>query len=395
MNENVLNKEVQEFISDNLQTDVHTILLGKRLFPNMDNKELVEQLESKKKAEKKLPTWFSSKNIYYANKLNISQTSSEVAAKYKSELVSGETMIDLTGGFGVDAFYFSKRFKHVIHIERNEELSEIAQYNFNQLGANNIDCIIGDGIKYLQSSKENSDWIYVDPSRRDKDNRRVYFLKDCEPDVTVWLELIFSRTNNILLKTGPLLDLTLGIQQLQKVHTIHIISVENDVKEILWELKKNHEEEPLIKTINFNKDEKELFQFYVQEERDINVAFSEPLLYLYEPNSSIMKSGGFHLIGKRYGVKKLQEHSHLYTSETLVSFPGRIFKVNKVIPYSKKSIKQLGIQKANITTRNFPETVAEIRRKTKLRDGGQNFLFFTKNLNQDLIIIYTVPTTKI
>ncbi len=387
MNENILNKEVQEFISDNLNSDIHAILLGKRRFPNIDNKELVEQIEAKKKAEKKLPFWFLTSNIYYANKLNISQTSSEIAAKYKADLVSGETMTDLTGGFGVDSCYFSKRFKHVIHIEKNEELSHIAQHNFKQLDAKNIDCIIGDGIEYLQSNKENSDWIYVDPSRRDKDNKRVYFLKDCEPDVTVWLELFFSRTEYLLLKTGPLLDITLGLQQLQKVHTIHIISVENEVKEILWELKKNHEEEPLIKTINFNKGEKELFQFYGQEEKEVTVDYSHPLHYLYEPNSSIMKSGAFNLTGKRYGLKKLQEHSHLYTSDTLIPFPGRVFKVNKVVPYTKKSIKLLGIQKANISTRNFPETVVQIRKKTKLKDGGQNFLFFTKNLHDDLVII--------
>lgn len=395
MNENLLHREVQDFINHNLNTDVHAILLGKKEFPDVDNKEIVEQIESKRKAEKKLPTWFATDNIYYANKLNISQTSSEVTGHYKANLVSGNSLLDLTGGFGIDTYCFSKKIKQVFHIEANEGLSKIAEHNFKQLDVNNVICIAEDGIEYLKTYHGKIDWIYLDPSRRDKDNKKVYFLKDCEPDVTQWLELFFSKADNILIKTGPLLDISLGIQQLQNVSTVHVLSVDNEVKEILWELKKGYLKEPLIKTINIEKGENQIFQFHVSQEKETLVEYSEPLSFLYEPNAAIMKSGAFNLVGKSHGLIKLQEHSHLYTSNELVPFPGRVFKIDRTIPYSKKNIKQLGMKKANVTTRNFPESVIEIRKKTKLKEGGHNFLFFTKNHHNDLIIISAIKTAQL
>ncbi|PIB38786.1 THUMP-like domain-containing protein [Maribacter sp. 4G9] len=394
MNLHLLYPEVQEFIDHNLNTDVHSVLLGKNVFPGIENRELVEQLESKKKSQKKLPTWFGTENIYYANKLNISQTSSEATARYKADLVSGDTLTDLTGGFGVDSYYFSKKIKLVFHIEKNKELSDIAEHNFRKLGSTNISCFAKDGIEYLETLQDTTDWLFLDPSRRDSNNKKVYFLQDCEPDVTRWMQHFFSKSNNILIKTGPLLDISMGLQQLQNVYKVHILSVENEVKEVLWELKKDHREEPLIKAVNLNGDTKESFEFLAKEERTTLPEYSEPLSFLYEPNTAIMKSGGFNLVGKRYGLKKLQEHSHLYTSNVLVPFPGRTFEISNVFPYNKKSIKGLGFQKANVTTRNFPESVAQIRKKTKLKDGGEHFLFFTKNYHNDLIMISACQTGK-
>lgn len=393
MNRNLLHKEVQDFINDNLNTDIHTILLGKKLFSNVENRELVEQLESKIKAQKKLPTWFETKNIYYANKLNISQTSSEICARYKADLVSGKTLADLTGGFGVDSLYFSKKFAKVFHVEKNNHVSEIAHHNFNQLGASNIEVLHEDGITFLEGINEKLDWIYLDPSRRDHSNKKVYFLQDCEPDVTQHFDLLLTKSDNVLIKTGPMLDLSVGLDQLKYVREIHIVSIENEVKEILWLLKTEFSCEPFVKTIDFNKENIESFQFWYKEKVNARPLYSKPLNYLYEPNAAIMKSGAYNLVGERYGLSKLQEHSHLYTSETLVSFPGRIFEIEKTIPYNKKFIKRLGFKKANITTRNFPETVDQIRKKTKLMDGGQNYLFFTKDANNDFIVIFAIPTS--
>ena len=394
MNSKISSKEVQDFIDNNLSSDIHKILLKDSPFSEVTSKELVEQIESKAKANQKLPTWFSTANIYYPNKLNLSQTSSEVTADYKAKLTIGETLIDITGGFGVDTFYFSKRFKKVIHIEKNRELSKIAQHNFAQIGATNIKSINDDGIKFLKSISERIDWIYLDPSRRDGNNKKVYFLQDCEPDATLHLDYLLSKSENILIKTGPLLDISIGISQLKHVKTIHIISIENEVKEILWVLKKEYNDEINIKTIDFSKGKENIFQFMFNELKESNVEYSEPLRYLYEPNVSIMKSGAFNLIGEKYGLKKLQEHSHLYTSENLIPFPGRKFIIEKVIPYSKKELKKLSPQQANITTRNFPESVNEIRKKSKLKDGGNSYLFFTKDLNEKLLIISCSKPSK-
>ena len=394
MNSKISSKEVQDFIDNNLSSDIHKILLKDSPFSEVTSKELVEQIESKAKANQKLPTWFSTANIYYPNKLNLSQTSSEVTADYKAKLTIGETLIDITGGFGVDTFYFSKRFKKVIHIEKNRELSKIAQHNFAQIGATNIKSINDDGIKFLKSISERIDWIYLDPSRRDGNNKKVYFLQDCEPDATLHLDYLLSKSENILIKTGPLLDISIGISQLKHVKTIHIISIENEVKEILWVLEKEYTDEINIKTIDFSKGKENIFQFMFNELKESNVEYSEPLRYLYEPNVSIMKSGAFNLIGEKYGLKKLQEHSHLYTSENLIPFPGRKFIIEKVIPYSKKELKKLSPQQANITTRNFPESVNEIRKKSKLKDGGNSYLFFTKDLNEKLLIISCSKPSK-
>lgn len=395
MNKNLLNKEVQDFIDINLRSDIHTILLGKKLFSAVENREVVEQLESKKKAQKKLPTWFETKNIYYANKLNLSQTSSEICAQYKANLVSGDSLADLTGGFGVDSYYFSKKIDKVFHIEKNREVSEIAKHNFAQMGVSNIVVLYGDGITFIEKNKQILDWIYLDPSRRDQSNKKVFFLEDCEPNVTKHLELLRSKSQNILIKTGPMLDLSMGLEQLDQVFEIHIVSLENEVKEVLWHLKPDFGKAPLVRTINFNKGNTETFQYGLYEKENAQAEFSKPLKYLYEPNAAIMKSGAFNLVSERYGLKKLQEHTHLYTSEALLPFPGRVFEIVKTIPYNNKRFKQLGIKKANITTRNFPETVVQIRKKFNLKDGGQNYLFFTKDTKNSLIVISAIAAARI
>ena len=387
MNNNLLEKEVQDFIKKNLNTDVHSILLKNIGFLNVTPKELVEQIESKNRAKNKLPTWFSTTGIYYPNKLNLSQTSSETTANYKAEMIDGKTLVDLTGGFGVDTAAFAKRAEKVFHIEKNSTLSAIAAHNFKVLHQNNIESVNEDGINFIQKTTETFDWIYIDPSRRDKNNKKVFFLEDCEPNVIAHLDLFFSKSPNILIKTGPLLDIKAGLDQLNHVKEVHIVALQNEVKEVLWVLKKEFSGTTIIKTINLKKNENEVFQFYLNEEPSATLEYSEPLTYLYEPNAAIMKSGGFQVIARAYGLKKLNPHSHLYTSNQLKEFPGRRFLIDTVLKYNKKEIKSLGITKANITVRNFPDSVDIIRKKLKLKEGGDNYLFFTKdNLNRSAVL---------
>lgn len=387
MNHNLLNKEAQEFIEQNLNTDIHSILLKNIGFANVTAKELVEQIESKRRAKNKLPTWFSTNGIYYPNKLNLSQTSSETTANYKAEIIDGQTLVDLTGGFGVDTFAFAKRADKVFHIEKNSTLSSIAGHNFKVLEQNNIVPINEDGVNFIEKTTENFDWIYVDPSRRDKNNKKVFFLADCEPNIIENLDLFFSKSSNILIKTGPLLDIKVGLDQLNHVKEVHIVALENEVKEVLWVLKKGFSGNTTIKTINLKKNKNEVFKFNLKEELDTTIAYSEPLTYLYEPNAAIMKSGGFQVIGKAYELKKLHPHSHLYTSKQLKEFPGRRFLIDTVLKYNKKEIKSLGIAKANITSRNFPDSVESIRKKLKLKEGGDNYLFFTRdNFNRTVVL---------
>lgn len=393
MNTSILSSKIQAFISDNLKTDTTALLLKKNVVDTVPTKEIITQIEAKNKCEKKLPTWFNTKYIYYPNKLNIEQTSSETTAQYKAQLVSGTTLLDITGGFGVDSYYFSKQFKTVIHCEINSVLSRIAQHNFQQLNAKNISCNNKSGITYLEHTTTKIDCIYVDPSRRDAQKSRVFFLKDCLPNVPEYLELFFKHATTVLLKTSPLLDISSGINDLESVKTIHCIAVNNDVKELIWELEKGYNAPIEIKTINFKKNANQLFSFFLNTEETLVTTFSQPLEYLYEPNAAIMKSGGFSSVSKQLNVSKLHPNSQLYTSSNLVHFPGRIFKIVQILPFNKKQLKKALPKKANVTTRNFPNTVAQLRKTFNIKDGGNDYLFFTTNSANEKIVLICIKIT--
>ena len=387
MNKNILNTGIQNYISKNTNTDIVAVLLKKPIFEGVTNKELAQQIESRKKCEKKLPTWFKTSTIYYPKKLNIEQTSSEITADYKSSILSGNSLVDLTGGFGVDSYFFSKYFSHILHLEVNEELSKIATHNFEILGVKNIRTRAQNAIEYLKQTEENFEYIYLDPARRKEGNQKVFMLSDCTPNILEHLPLLFSKANKILVKTAPLLDIRLGLSELNHVREIHVVAVENDVKELLWLMEDGYQGKVEIKTINFTKGDTQKFNFHFEEENLATSEFSKAKTYLYEPNSALLKSGAFKILGQQLGLKKLHEHTHLYTSDKLIEFPGRVFKIIEKTPFNKKSLKALNIKKANITTRNFPETVAQIRKKHKIGDGGKLYLFFSKEIDQELVVI--------
>ncbi|WP_337992833.1 class I SAM-dependent methyltransferase [Flavivirga sp. 57AJ16] len=356
-------------------------------FPLVEAKEVIEQIEAKKRCEKKLPTWFSCKKIYYPNKLNIEQTSSEITALYKAGLINGATIIDLTGGFGVDCFYFSRVFKTVTHCEINENLSKIVTHNYKQLGIANIALQNTDGIDYLKASKKQFDWIYIDPSRRHDSKGKVFFLNDCLPNVPEHIDLLFTHAQNIMVKTSPLLDLSVGINELKHVKTIHIVAVNNEVKELLWVLENGFKGDICIETVNIKREAKVCFHFSIADEKKSESKYHKPLAYLYEPNSAILKAGAFHTVSNQLNIYKLHKHSHLYTSDSYIDFPGRSFKIESIVPYNKKALKKLGISKANITVRNFPETVQQIRKKFNIKEGGNLYLFFTTETDDNKIIL--------
>jgi SAM-dependent methyltransferases related to tRNA (uracil-5-)-methyltransferase len=364
-----------------------SVLLKNQQFEGVSQKELAEQLESRKKCQEKLPTWFQTEGIYYPNKLNIEQTSSEVTALYKSSLVYGKTLLDLTGGLGVDSYFFSKKMEQVTHCEINQDLSEIAYHNFKILGQENIECVSEDGVAFLQKTEQHFDWIYVDPSRRNDKIGKVFLLKDCLPDLTLHLDIILQKTSNVLIKTSPLLDIKQSISELKFVKEVHVLATQNEVKELLFVIEKGYEGDIRIKTANILHGQKDEFHFNLLEEENAPLELGEPSTYLYEPNTAILKSGGFKIIGNVFQLQKLHPHSHLYTSSKLLDFPGRRFIVKNTLPYSKKTMKSFGLTKANITTRNFPIAVAELRKKHKISDGGDQYLFFTKNMEGDLMVL--------
>ena len=387
MNTNILHNNSQDFINQNLKADITKLILKGSPFDHITVQELAEQIEAKKKTLNKLPTWFTTKHIYYPNKINIEQTSSETTANYKASLINGNTLIDITGGFGVDVVAFADKFKHVIHCEINAKLSAIAQHNFEILHKQNIQTVSNDGISHLKNSNQQIDWIYIDPSRRNDTKGKVFLLKDCEPNIPEHLNTLFQFSDNILIKASPMLDITSAISELNCVKEVHVVAVQNEVKELLFILEKGYENDIQIKTINNKKEHHERFDSTLLK-NTVPPQNSEPLTYLYEPNSALLKAGLFNEVSHQLNVCKLNINSHLYTSNELISFPGRRFKINNTIAYNLKQIKKaLRSKQANVTTRNFPETVAQIRKKTKLKEGGNAYLFFTKDLDNEHIVL--------
>lgn len=387
MDLNLLNPEIQSFINTNIGASIPKLALQKNPFPEVEWISILNQIEVKTKAKDKLPTWFSTKNIIFPSKISVEQTSSEKTASYKAEIVSGENLIDLTGGFGIDDFYFAKKMKTVAHCEINSELSNSVKHNFEQLKTENISCYSGDSLATLIELNSKWDWIYIDPSRRNDAKGKVFMLQDCLPNVPENLDLFFEYSNSILIKTAPLLDISVGLLELKNVKTIHIVAIENEVKELLWELHKDFIGKTNLKTVNILKEKTAVFEFVLNENKETST-YSLPRNYLYEPNSSIMKSGGFDEIGIFYQLDKLHKHSHLYTNAEIIDFPGRIFEIEHSISYHKNEMKVfLENKQANITTRNFPETVENIRKKWKIKEGGNQYCFFTTDLNNDKIVL--------
>ena len=386
MKKELLHTNVQNFIQENLSEDPTKLILKGSPFENISIQELVEQIVSKKKCQKKLPTWFETENIYYPNKINIEQTSSEIAANFKSNLVSGNSLIDITGGFGVDSYYFSKKIKQVVHCEISPELSEVVAYNLDIFKVNNIQTVTCDGLEFVEKNTTKYDWIYADPSRRNETKGKVFLLQDCLPNLPVHLDALFEKTNHILIKLSPILDITASLNELQYVKEVHLVAVQNEVKELLFLLEKGYQDSISITTVHIKKESVETFKSLYDSGAE--ATFSLPKTYLYEPNPAILKSGLFNDVSHQLKIDKIQVNSHLYTSNNLVAFPGRSFKITHILSYDKKQLKKIiPSQKANITTRNFPESVAQIRKKIGFKEGGNHYIFFTTNLENKSIVL--------
>jgi spermidine synthase len=394
LNTSILDQDIQEFINQNSGAPITKLALQKNPFPEIDWILILNQIEAKSKAKDKLPAWFSTANIIYPSKISVEQTSSEKTAAYKASLISGESLIDLTGGFGVDDYYFAKKFKSITHCEINEDLSAIVQHNFEQLKVDNCTFYAADSTNALNELNKKWDWIYIDPSRRSDAKGKVFMLKDCLPNVPELLDFYFEKSDSILIKTAPLLDISAGLSELKFVKNIHIIALENEVKELLFEIHNHYKGEIRIKTANILKDKTETFEFVLGDDT-IFPSYHLPQKYVYEANSAIMKSGGFDEVSAFFDINKLHKHSHLYTSEILINFPGRSFEIEKVIGYGKTEMKtELANQQANITTRNFPDTVENIRKKWKIKNGGNLYCFFTTDKNDNKIVLICRKITE-
>jgi hypothetical protein len=398
----------RDFILAHEREDVRETALR---FAREDMPLLLAQIAGRQAAEKKIPSWYAEAAIFYPPHLSLEQSSSELTARYKASLLSEnneaglnfsvtETLrtpamwkngafADLTGGMGVDFSFMARHFREAVYVERSEELCRIAEHNFGVLGLKNATVRCAGAERFLKETSP-LDLIYLDPSRRDDAGRKLFRIADCSPGLPEIKPLLFEKSDRVMVKYSPMLDISLAVKSLGCVREVHVVSVENECKELLFLLSKTVEDkpvkeledEPLFIAVNLKRSgERERFSFTMAQEQDAAVTFAgEPGLYLYEPNASILKAGAFRSVARMYALRKLHVNSHLYTSDKLVeNFPGRIFKVEAFFTPNRKNIKAFSqeTKKANITVRNFPATVAEIRRKTGLEDGGDTYLFAT------------------
>ena len=394
----MLDSATIEFIEEHRKDDVRMLALQARKYPSVDMREAVVQIEGWQHACEKLPTWSATKGVVYPPKISMEQCSSEKTAKYKAALVSGRSFADLTGGFGIDFSYICRGFDEAFYIERNERLCEIARSNFSLLGLDNAKVMNGNSEELLASLPQ-LDWIFVDPARRDGDGRKVVALSDCEPNVVELEEKLLSKASNVMIKTSPLLDITMACRQLCSVVAVHVVAVNNECKELLFVLGSAKNDDCVISCVNILNDGTQEFVFKQHEESCLKATYCNGVgKYLYEPNASIQKAGCHNVLSQRMGIDKLHPNSQLYTSnEQLSHFPGRVFEVVDVLGFSKADIKKVqALQKANITVRNFPESVQQLRKRLKLSDGGDSYIFATTlaDGNKVLVICKKLATQK-
>jgi 16S rRNA G966 N2-methylase RsmD len=386
----------KEFVRSNLHGNVSTLALQLGRFPHLDAPKVLRQITGYQVMEQKVPFWYECPDLLFPASLSLEQCSSEVTARYKAELIDRagaffsekvQCIADLTGGLGVDCAFLAKGREKALYIERQTQLCELAAHNFQSLGLLQIEVRSGDGVEVLRSLPDHFDLIFLDPARRDAKGGKVVALSDCEPDLTQIKPLLLDKASFVLVKLSPMLDITLALKQLPETREIHVVSVDGECKELLFLMRPFPVNEPqpagpVIHCVNLRSNAPtQSFQFSKSQEQSADCRYTKtPGAFLYEPNASLLKAGAFSILTQSFDVRKLHPNSHLYTSDVcLPDFPGRVFSVKSFFPFHPKEWKArlAGSVKANISVRNFPNTVAEIRKKTGLKDGGEIYLFAT------------------
>ena len=369
-----VNQSTLDYIRQHADEDVRQLALRGHKCLDVDLQYALEQIAGRQKARTKLPSWAAIDGIVYPPHLSMEQCSSEVTARYKASIAGkGALFVDLTAGFGVDMALISQGFQKAVHVEQQPQLCAISSENFRLLGLNHIEVVCGDGVAYLHTMRH-ADLLFIDPARRDVHGGRTYDISDCTPNVLEILDEMLEKADRVMIKLSPMLDWRKAVADLGKVNEVHIISVDNECKELLLILSKT--KKPL-RVFCVNNDECfEVVEGISSQPRPL----PQDMRYLYEPNASVMKAGCFDLIEQRFGVVQLKRNSHLFVSDKEISgFPGRQFLIEKRTSMNKRELKAAlaDVDQANITVRNFPMSVAELRKRLKLKEGGDVYIFAT------------------
>ena len=391
----------QEFIHKYREEDVRKLALQGTRFPQVDLPYALDQIAGWQTARKKIPSWTAIEEMIYPPRLSMEQCSSEQTARYKAALVQrllkgekGGNMVDLTGGFGVDFSFLSPLFDEAVYVEQQEHLCKIAQENINRLGLGQSEVVHDDGVAYLHRIGQ-ADLIYLDPARRDAHGARTYDITDCTPNLLEIKEELLQKARWVVVKLSPMLDWHKAVNDLQKVTEVHVVSVGNECKELLLVMEGNGHEHPDEHPLTIYCVNDEQVFTCSMDEMDKGVRIAERIeqrMFLYEPNASMMKVGCFGACATRYEVQAIARNSHLFVSDTLIEqFPGRIFRIMAVSAMNKRELKTVlqDIKKANVAVRNFPLKADELRKRLKLADGGDIYLFGTTTEEDRHLVLVT------
>ena len=411
----------EEFIKLHERDDVRQLALKAHSVEGIDLPYCLDQIAGRQMAMRKLPSWAAVDSIVYPPHISMEQCSSEQTALYKKSILDrlhsstfnlhSSTYIDLTGGFGVDFSFMSRGFSKAVYVERQQHLCDVARYNFGCLVLDNVEVVCDEAESYLASCTK-ADVIYLDPARRDIHGAKTYAISDCTPDVITLLPLLLKKSRLVMIKLSPMLDWRKAVADLgeENIVEVHIVSVDNECKELLIILSSVKDSSSSLYCVNisnasissinlplFGQSSSGKCQFVRQDKSDM-LDVSDVPAFLYEPNASIMKAGCFDILCDRYpGLIKIAPNSHLFVSDTEISdFPGRIFSIKKTTTMNKKELRLAlaGITSANIATRNFPMSVAELRKRLKLKDGGDTYIFATTDNNGAHIIYICAKQSK-
>ena len=398
MNRTIFSEEQWAFVARHASEDPTALMLYNKELSGEALREAVEQIVFRRQLAAKLPKWVACGTVYFPSRLSIEQCSSEATARYKARFAQGASVIDLTGGLGVDSYWLAKEAQHLTYCEARVDYCEAARHNYTSLGVVNVTVVEGDSVEWLAQHGSRFDLLYVDPARRGAGDKRLYSLEDCMPNVVEQAALMRSKADRLLIKVSPMADLKQLLAQVADVVEVHVVSFRNECKEVLLYVVPERGEasaasEPLICCVDLGADGAPLYDpfiFRFAEEQAAAVTSCEPRSYLYEPNVAILKGGAFRLLTTHFGVEALHAHSHLYTSDQLCeAFPGRRFVVEAVYPYNKRARNSLRTTypKANIACRNFPHKPEVLRRELRIAEGGDVYLFATTAADDRRIVV--------
>jgi len=389
------NEATRNFVRDHRFDDVRKLALRVPSFhdPNIDFPWALTQIEGRQRSELKIPSWFQSDAIVYPPHLALEQCSSEPTARYKAGMLSGTSLVDLTGGFGVDFAFLSEKFQEAFYVEKQKELCDIAAYNFKILRLIAAHVIHADAFDFLNRMTP-VDAIFIDPSRRLNSGKKVFRIEEAEPDIMKIQDLLLSKSSSVLIKLSPMLDISLSLRLIKNVAEVHVVSLENECKELLLFIKKNCISEPLITCVNLSdKSNQPKISFLQSQEKAREISYTSEIgPFIYEPNASLLKAGFFKGLTALYPLRKLHRDSHLYTSDHLIpDFPGRVFQTEAVASFNKKELNGFlrKASKASLAIRNFPLSVSELRKKLKIREGEGACIFATTLANEKHILLRT------